>query len=105
MAVSVRLRAAAARDIELIVVHLLDTAGPVVAARFVDDLEAAVGQLGRHPRSGSLRLSYDLDIPDLRAWPIRRSRYLAFYVVRASEVDVWRVLHERRDIGHLLADD
>jgi len=101
----VRLRRLAAEDIEGAVDHLVTEAGGDVAARFVGAVETALAHIARHPRNGSLRFSYELDIPQLRAWPIPRLPYHVFYVERESEVDVWRVLHTRRDIPATLADN
>jgi toxin ParE1/3/4 len=39
-----------------------------------------------------------LGLADLRCWPIDRYPYLVFYVERDDHVDVWRVLHQQRDI-------
>ena len=54
--------------------------GANVAERFVDALERALDRLARQPQLGSLRFAYDLDIPDLRTWPVHRFPYLIFYV-------------------------
>ena len=102
---SVRLRERAAIDIDRAADYYLDEAGVEVASRFVDAVERAVGQIGRSPHSGSLRFSYELDIPGLRVRPLTRSPYLVFYVVGDEVVDVWRVLHARRDIPSAVAAD
>ena len=34
----------------------------------------------------------------LRAWPLDQFPYLMFYVAEVDRVEVWRVLHTRRDI-------
>jgi toxin ParE1/3/4 len=99
-----QLRAVAADDIERAVDHYLDEAGADVAARFVDALERALGRLARHPQLGSLRFAYDLGIPDLRSWPVHRFPYLIFYVEHDDRLDVWRVLHDRRDVPATLAE-
>jgi toxin ParE1/3/4 len=62
-------------------------------------------QIGRHPRNGALRFSYDLNIPGLRTWPIRHFPYLVFYVETDGGIDVWRVLHTRRGLGSALAEE
>jgi toxin ParE1/3/4 len=98
-----KLRAAAADDIERAVDHYLDEAGAEVAGRLVDALERALGNLARQPKLGSLRFSYDLGIPDLRSWPVQRFPYLIFYIEQDDQLDVWRVLHDRRDIPATLA--
>jgi toxin ParE1/3/4 len=61
--------------------------------RFADAVDRAVGQIGRSPRSGNLRFSYELEIPGLRVRPVTRFPYLVFYVVGDEVVDVWRILH------------
>jgi toxin ParE1/3/4 len=99
----VRLRRRAASDVEAAVDHYLAEAGADVAARFVDAVERALRDVGRHPHGGSLRFSYELDLPELRAWPLARFPYLVFYVERVHEIDVWRVLHTRRDLPASLA--
>ena len=52
----------------------------------------------RHPASGSPRYAHELDLPDLRFWPLKRYPCLVFYVERRDHIDVWRVLHGQRDI-------
>jgi toxin ParE1/3/4 len=101
----VRLRRLAVDDIETAVVYLLTEAPAGVAARFVDAVERALQHVGRHPHSGSLRFSYDVDIPQLRAWPLTGFPYLVFYVEHDNEIDVWRIPHTRRDIPSMLADN
>ena len=100
----VRFRERAAVDIDQAVDYYLAEADTDVALRFVDAVERAVGQIGRSPHSGSLRFSYELEIPDLRVRPLARFPYLVFYVVGDELVDVWRVLHTRRDIPTAMGD-
>ncbi len=94
----VRLRERAAVDVDRAADHYLAEADTDVALRFVDAVERAVGQIGRSPQSGSLRFSYELEIPGLGDRPLTRFPYLVFYVVGDEVVDVWRILHTRRDI-------
>jgi toxin ParE1/3/4 len=101
----VRLRRLAAEDIDAAVNHYFSEAGHDVASRFIDDVEGAITRVGRHPHSGSLRFSYDLDIPELRTWPVGRFTYVFFYVESASEIDVWRILHTRRDLPAALGEN
>lgn len=104
MAKPVRLRRLAAADIESAVDHDSEAADSATARRFVASMERAVQQISRHPHNGSLRLAYELDVPELRAWPLPRFPYIVFYVEQAAEIDVWRVLHTRRDLPASLAD-
>jgi toxin ParE1/3/4 len=101
----VRLRERAAADIDRAVDFYLAEADTDVAVRFVDAVERAVGQIGRSPHSGSLRFSYELEIPGLRVRPLVRFPYLVFYVVDDEVVDVWRILHTRRDIPTTMGDE
>ncbi len=100
----VRLRELAAVDVDQAVDHYLAEADTDIALRFVDAVERAVAQIGRSPHSGSLRFSYELEIPDLRVLPLARFPYLVFYVVGDNFVDVWRILHTRRDIPTAIGD-
>ena len=103
MAKPVELRQLAADDIDAALSHYRREAGESVASRFVDALEAELSHLSRHPLIGSLRYSYELNIPALRSWSLEAFPYIVFYIDRAEFVDVWRVLHARRNIPAWLA--
>lgn len=75
------------------------------ALAFVDALERAFLHIGRHPTTGSTRYGHELDLPGLRCWPVKRYPYLVFYIERADHIDVWRVLHGKRDIPVWLSED
>jgi toxin ParE1/3/4 len=104
VAKAVQLRRVAADDIDASLEYYLHEAGADVARRFISAVERAFASIGRTPRSGSLRFAYELEIPDLRCWPLSRFPYLVFYVEHPDHVDVWRLLHTRRDIPTTLAD-
>ncbi len=99
----VQLLRTAAGDIDAALSYCRREGGEPMANRFVDALEAELGRIGRHPLIGSLRYSYELGIPALRNWPLTGFPYIVCYVDRAGSVDVWRVLHARRDIPAWLA--
>lgn len=106
MPAEVTLRTLAAADIDSAVTYYGTEAGPAVALDFVEALETAIGHLSRHPLAGSLRFAYELDIPGMLCWSLRRFPYLVFYLTDHDDrVDVWRVLHARRDIPASLATD
>ena len=98
-------RAGADRDVQLAIDYYLSEATEQVALGFVDALERAYRDIGRHPASGSTRYSHELDLPGLRCWPVKRYPYLVFYVERKDHVDVWRILHGQRDIPAWLHED
>jgi toxin ParE1/3/4 len=73
-------------------------AGDAAAQSFIDALEGAVNFVTRLPNAGSLRFAYELAIPELRAWSLKRHPYVMFYVSHDDRIDIWRVLHARRDL-------
>jgi toxin ParE1/3/4 len=103
--VQAQLRAVAERDIEDAVDYYRDEAGPQLALDFLDALEAAITLLCQYPLSGSLRFAFELEIPALRSWTLQRFPYLVFYVPDDDRIDIWRVLHARRDIPVFLSAD
>ena len=98
-------RALALQDVALAVDFYRSEAGRAVALGFVDALQQAYEHLARHPATGSLRYAHALELPGLRAWPLRRYPYLVFYFVQPDHVDVWRVLHGARNLPQWLAGD
>ena len=93
------------RDVEEAVAHYVEEGVDEAVLGFIDALERAFTQIGRHPQSGSTRFAHELDLPGLRSWPLKRFPYLVFYVVRDAHVDVWRILHARRDVPDRLQDE
>lgn len=99
------LRQRAEQDIDEALAHWLDQGGPALAGRFIDALQQALEHLSAHPGSASPRWGHELGLPGLRAWPLTRFPYLIFFVERPGHLDVWRVLHQRRDLPQGLLDD
>ena len=93
------LRAAARRDVDEAVAHYQEEDGGDVALGFIDALEAAVRHIASNPDSGSPRYGHELDLAGLRTWPLKRYPYLVFYMKGDGHIDVWRILHDRRDIS------
>jgi toxin ParE1/3/4 len=91
-------REQAKRDAEQAVDYYANEAGKHVALRFIDALENAYRAIAAHPATGSPRYAFELNLPGLRTWPIKRFPYLIFYVELGQYVDVWRILHAQRHI-------
>lgn len=91
-------RALALGDVEAAIDHYVLEAGADVALGFVDALQSAYDLIASHPASGSLRFAYELGLPDLRSVSLRRYPYLVFYREQPEFIDVWRLLHARRDV-------
>ena len=99
------LRSRAASDIGDAIAYLRGDAGDAVALAFIDALETGINHITRSPNAGSLRFVYELGIPELRAWGLKRFPYVIFYLPQGDRIDIWRVLHTRRDIPGTFARD
>ena len=95
---SVVLRGAAQRDVDEAVAHYLAEGGTDVALGFIDALENALRHVAGNPGSGSPRYGQELNLAGLRSWPLKSYPHLAFHMMGGVHIDVWRVLHSRRDI-------
>ena len=91
-------REQARRDADEAIAYYLSEDDASAALGFVDALEQAYAHISRHPATGSPRYSHELNLPELRSWPLARYPHLVFYVERPDHIDVWRVLHGQRDI-------
>ncbi len=91
-------RAQAQEDVADALAYYLEQGALDAAEGFVKALEKAIGHIGRYPASGSPRYAGELGLPDLRFWQVKRYPYLIFYVECDDHIDVWRILHDQRDI-------
>lgn len=101
---SIVLRERAREDIEQAVDHYAAEAGEQVALGFIQALEGTFQEICRHPAAGSPLYSQALDLPGLRSRLAGRYPYLVFYFEDHDRIDVWRVLHARRDIPRWLQE-
>ena len=91
-------RAHARRDVDEAIDHYLGEAGEKAALGFIDDLERVFSHVAHRPAAGSPRYAHALDLPGLRSWPLKHYPYLVFCTERGDSIDVWRVLHGKRDV-------
>lgn len=98
------LRSDAASDIDDAIAYMRGEANDKVALAFIDALEVGINHIARSPHAGSLRFAYDLGIPDVHVWGLKRFPYMIFYVALGDRIDIWRVLHTRRDIPGTLVE-
>ncbi len=94
----------AEQDIAAAIDHYFGEGGAELATRWVHDVEIALRHVASHPASGSQRYADMLAIPGLRCWPTKHFPYIVFYVERATQVDIWRVLHGHRDLAAWLRE-
>jgi toxin ParE1/3/4 len=97
-------RAQASADIAAAVSHYLDEAESDLAERFIDEVEGAIGVIAEAPGTGSPRFGDMLRLPGLRSRRVAGFPFLVFYIETDQRIEVWRVLHERRDIAGTLLD-
>lgn len=97
-------REQANRDVDEIIAYYMGQGAAQAALGFIDALEQAYAHVGRHPGTGSLRYAHELNLPGLRTWSLTGYPYLVFHVERPDHVDIWRVLHEQRDIASWMQD-
>lgn len=99
------LRQAAQQDIENGFTYYLQEASATIATSFITALDDALHHIQLHSGTGSSRYEETLDIPGLRFWLVSRFPYAAFYIERADQIDVLRVLHQHSDIPAHLRDE
>ena len=97
-------RALAVRDVDEAISYYLEQGAANAALGFIDSVEKAYLHIGRHPASGSPRYAHELNLPDLRFWPVPDYPYVVFYFENEEHTDVWRVLHGQRDIPAWMAE-
>ncbi len=91
-------RELARQDVDEAIQYYADEAGEGAALGFVDALEQAYRLIAARPATGSPLHGHALGLPGLRSRRLKRYPYMIFYIDRDDHVDVWRVLHEQRDI-------
>jgi toxin ParE1/3/4 len=74
------------------------------AVAFAAALRASYARITESPRLGSPRYAQDLNIASLRHVQLKRFPYLVFYVEREDAIEIWRVLHAKRDIPAWLSE-
>ena len=97
-------RAQASADVESSIDHYLAEGATDAALGFIDALEEAYRHLSHNAATGSPRYGQELGLAGLRAWPLSHYPFLVFYLERDDHIDVWRVLHTRRDIPQRMAE-
>ncbi len=97
-------RRKAEEDIDSAFEYYLTHADASIAIEFVNALETAVNHISVHPFTGSTRYEFELEIEDLRSWPLQRFPYLLFFFATDSHVEVLRVLHTKTDIPLWMQD-
>jgi toxin ParE1/3/4 len=97
-------RLVARADVDSAVEYYAKEASADVAFSFIDALERAYTLIGEMPATGSPRWSHELNLPGLRGVRLKGFPWLVFYIEFDTHVEVWRVLHDKRDMPVWLTD-
>lgn len=97
-------RATANADIENAVDFCLLEADHMVDS-LLAALRTALEHIEAYPGTGSPRYAHELNIPNLRTWPITRFPYLLLYIEHDDFVDLLCVMHMSRDVPASLQTD
>jgi toxin ParE1/3/4 len=97
-----RFRPAAWQDISETIEYLETQGGIDLAQRFLDAVMASMHALEKMPRMGAPCHFQRTELHDFRRWPVKDfERWLIFYRLEASHIDVVRVLHSALDMSEI----
>lgn len=97
-------RAQVSADVDSAIDHYLAESASDAALGFIDALEQAYAYLSHNAATGSPCCGHELGLPGLRTSPLTTYPFLVFYLEREDRIDVWRVLHTRRDIPQRMSE-
>jgi len=84
--------------------YYAEVAGPELALRFIDAVEASVRRIGTFPSAGSSAPEAETGISGLRGIAVSGFPFRLLYTCDEDAIRVHRVLHDRRDLGTALTD-
>lgn len=86
--------------------YLVDQDRPQVASRFLKAVRRTINDIIRTPNGGAPKILANEALADLRSWPVQEFEDIRiYYLAKAGLVRVVRVLHGRRDINRILAEE
>lgn len=97
-------RERARADVDHAIDYYASEAGFEIALGFIGALEDAYRHIGEAPATGSPRWAHELNLPGLRSHGLKGFPWLVFYLEFDAHIDVWRVLHAKRDIPVWMED-
>ena len=97
-----RVHALADQDTHRVINYYIDLQAAKAGKEFLVAVENAYKFIGRFPDAGSKRLGISMQLPELRTWSLTKFPYSVIYMCDAQEVDIFRLLHHKRDIPNYL---
>jgi toxin ParE1/3/4 len=70
--------------------------------RFLDSIEKALRFILAFPKAGSSRLGEMVGLKQFKTWPLTKFPFLVVYIVENEEIDVVRLIHQKRDFSESL---
>lgn len=99
---AVILRRAAEHDIANAHDRYRTEGGMQLGSDFLADAEDTFRRIEAFPDAGSSRYSDLLTVTGARCQAMARFPYLVFYLIGDTQLDIMRVLHQRRDLFRIL---
>jgi len=101
-----RITPQAERDIDGETVYLAEKADAETGIRFFEAAHETFQALLEMPGRGRVRALTNPRLADVRQWPVSGfEKYLIFYRIVPTGVDIVRVLHGARDIDRILDEE
>jgi toxin ParE1/3/4 len=72
------------------------------STRFLDSIEKALRFILAFPKAGSSRLGEMVGLKQFKTWPLTKFPFLVVYLVENEEIDVVRLIHQKRDFSESL---
>jgi plasmid stabilization system protein ParE len=83
----------------------VESGRPDIAVRFMGAVREAINALAAMPGAGAPKYMTNAQLAGLRAWPVKRfDEFMVYDLAENEAVTVLRILHGKRDIGSILAD-
>jgi len=92
----------ASQDIHSVINHYIDLQAAKAGTEFLAALEKAYKFISLFPDAGSKRLGISMRLPELRTWSLTKFPYSLIYMCDAQGVDIFRLLHHKRDMPNYL---
>ena len=67
------------------------------STRFLNAIEKALRFILAFPKAGSSRLGEMVGLKQFKTWPLTKFPFLIVYLVENEEIDVVRLIHQKRD--------
>jgi plasmid stabilization system protein ParE len=97
------IRPKARRELQQVVVYLIENAGPEVARRFRRAATETFQSLAAMPAMGSPRKVRRPEFAGIRMWRVKHfESYLIFYFPRKGGIAIERVIHAKQDYQRVL---